>query len=127
MHLAFWDKCQSYEGTDNAIEGVREYLASLNSTCPLRNTELLIASPAHHIDWSYGETEGRIALEEVPGKFEGLFIGYLVLPSLIGIDAVVERPTLSTVLKTTLYDPEIDHYSDIIVITPIPTAEITFL
>lgn len=103
-----------------------ELINRYNNKSTLIGVELIVESDCHTIDWSYGEAEVEVSHERVAGTFEGRFIGYCMLPYL-NSSTGIQHPALGLVLDTNVHESEFDYYQQILVATPIPSADIRFV
>ena len=106
------------------IEQVKSVIQDFNDKSSLKGSALIIESSLHYIDWSYGDasSEDNISFEIAKGKFQGVFIGYQVAPALSRLTGLHE-PVLSTVLDTSIADPDVDSIK-VFVVSPINIADI---
>lgn len=111
---------------DDASEQIKRRVRDINNFCGYLGLSLTIVSAEHRIDWSFGETDNEAAHELVLGTFGGMLIGFGALPHLNPLSHEYEL-ALSTVLSSHIHEADIDHYREVLVVTPILNSEITLL
>ena len=126
--ISFRQDVQAIEADDvgSACEQLRLRLQCINNTCGYLGLSLTIVSTEHLIDWSFGEVQDDIAREMAQGTFGGMLIGFGILPHLNPISHEYEA-ALGTVMSTHIHIPDIDHYQEVLVVTPILNSEITLM
>ena len=106
----------------NAGNKIRGLLRQLNDFSILRGSTVKISSPKHLIDWSYGEADPAVTIEEAYGSLQGRFIGYQVMPD-EDPDSGEQIPVLAAVMDTTIDDPDIGPVQ-VFVVSPIYSSVI---
>ena len=110
---------------EEAEESLREILREINNGCNYLGVSLSVRSANHSLDWSYGES-GGVSMQHVIGTLRGELIGFAMMPFVAEISGQME-PSLAVIMKSTIYEDDLDHHLPVLIVTPISGSEISQL
>lgn len=114
-----------HENEGTGVEQIRSFLAEVNNCSVLRSKAIKIESDKLLVDWSCGEADIDIAVEEIKGQLAGTFIGYQVFPDENPYTGEI-LPTLAVAISASMEDPDVDSVT-VIALAAIPNSNIELL
>lgn len=114
-----------HETDGNGVQQIRAMLSELNNSSILRSQPIKVSSQKLLIDWSCGEADPNIAVEEIQGELIGTFIGYQVVPDENPYTGEVS-PALAVAIATNVEDPDLDTV-EVVALAAIPSASIELM
>lgn len=110
---------------EEAEESFRDILSRIINSCGYLGVSLSVRSTNHSVDWSCGDS-GDATIEHAVGTLCGELIGFAMMPYEAELSGQLE-PSLAVVMRSTIYEEDLDHHVPVLIVTPISGSEISLL